>query len=62
MHEREQRYEANKIVLALVGQDESLAQKWWETYNRRFCMSPEEAWKIDHEWVLTYLYTHDSYF
>lgn len=62
MNEREQRYEANNIVLALVGGDKELANKWWAGYNRHFGQSPEETWKIDHERVMLYLNSRDSYF
>lgn len=62
MNEREQRYEANRIILAMVGGDKELADLWWTSYNKHFSQSPNAAWQIDHERVMMYLYSMDGYF
>jgi hypothetical protein len=62
MRDPEKRYEANKIVLAIVGQDKELAEKWWTGYNHHFGQTPNETWEIEPEIVMSYLYGIDSYY
>ena len=62
MRDADKRYKANEIVLAIVGQDKELAEKWWTGYNKAFAKSPTEAWDIEPELVMSYLYGKDSYY
>ena len=60
MNIAELKYEADLKVLAMVGSKE-LADKWWNSYNKYFGETPAETWKYDHDRVMMYLYTIDSY-
>ncbi len=44
------------LVIALVGK--SLSEKWWNSANKAFNMTPEEKWKEDPEAVYSYLMFH----
>lgn len=61
MNVEELRHEANKRVLAFVG-DRDLVNLWWNSYDRHFGKTPNEEWKIDHDNVMMYLYTIDNYY
>jgi hypothetical protein len=44
------------LVIALVGK--ALSEKWWNSHNKAFDMTPEEKWKEEPEVVYNYLMFH----
>jgi hypothetical protein len=44
----------NKMLLAMLGNEE-LVDKWWDSNNLSFGMTPNEAWEYDYEGVIKYI-------